>query len=306
MKDIKIKRLETNPIIYPEMDSSLGENITGPSLIYIPRWIEEPLGKYYLYFASHKGTYIRLAFSESLEGPWKIYKKGTLHLNESLFPSVVPELKIKKTSLGENIPHVASPDVHVMEDSREIRMYYHGLESDGRQVSRVARSKDGIHFQAEPEILSPPYLRIFQYNGYFYGMCMPGIFYRSVNGLTNFERGPMLFSGRMRHSAVRVHEDQLEVYWTRVKDSPERILLSKIKLSQDWWQWKASEPLEILRPEENWEGANLPVEPSKRGPVNEKVCQLRDPEIYEENNKIYLLYVVAGEKGIAIAEIIES
>jgi len=37
------------------------------------------------------------------------------------------------------------------------------------------------------------------------------------------------------------------------------------------------------------------------GPVR----QLRDPGIYRENGKTYLLYSVAGENGIAIAELKE-
>jgi len=31
--------------------------------------------------------------------------------------------------------------------------------------------------------------------------------------------------------------------------------------------------------------------------------QLRDPTVYEENGRVYLLYAVAGESGIAIAEV---
>jgi hypothetical protein len=34
------------------------------------------------------------------------------------------------------------------------------------------------------------------------------------------------------------------------------------------------------------------------------VRQLRDPGIYQEGNRTYLLYSVAGEQGIAIAEIV--
>jgi len=32
--------------------------------------------------------------------------------------------------------------------------------------------------------------------------------------------------------------------------------------------------------------------------------QLRDPAIFEENGRVYLLYAVAGESGIAIAEVL--
>jgi hypothetical protein len=34
------------------------------------------------------------------------------------------------------------------------------------------------------------------------------------------------------------------------------------------------------------------------------VNQLRDPAIYVEDDRIYLLYAIAGESGIAIAELI--
>jgi len=110
MVDFKIKRFKNNPIIYPKLDSSIGSNITGPSLIRVPSWIENPLGKYYLYFAGHKGTYIRLAFAEKLEGPWEIYGKGSLHLEDSYFPTAPPDHKIRSKLPDENVPHIASPD----------------------------------------------------------------------------------------------------------------------------------------------------------------------------------------------------
>jgi len=59
----------------------------------------------------------------------------------------------------------------------------------------------------------------------------------------------------------------------------------------------------VLRPEREWEGAQFPVEPSRRGSIDEPVNQLRDPAIYEEDGRVYLLYAVAGERGIGIAEI---
>lgn len=304
MIDIKVKRLKKNPIIYPGLDSSIGSNIAGPSLIRVPSWIDNPLGKYYLYFAGHKGAYIRLAFANELEGPWEIYRKGSLRIEESYFPTEPPERKVGSDIRDDNVPHIASPDVHVIEKNKEIRMYFHGLESKGRQLTRIAVSRDGIHFKAKPEIITPSYLRVFHFNGYYYGMSMPGIFYRSLNGLNHFERGPILFSGKMRHSALRIVDNQLQIFWTQVGDSPERILLSCIELTEDWSTWKSSAPIEVIHPVVEWEGGNLDAVPSERGPAYEKVCQLRDPAIYEENNKVYLLYSVAGERGIAIAKLI--
>lgn len=67
---IQVTRLGDGPIIQPQMDDRMGGNIQGPSLIKVPDWIENPLGKYYLYFADHRGTYIRMAYAEELQGPW--------------------------------------------------------------------------------------------------------------------------------------------------------------------------------------------------------------------------------------------
>jgi hypothetical protein len=59
----------------------------------------------------------------------------------------------------------------------------------------------------------------------------------------------------------------------------------------------------IMQPELEYEGADLPLAPSNEGPAKVRVRQLRDPAIYREQAKTYLLYSVAGESGIAIAEL---
>ena len=40
--------------------------------------VEPP--RYYLYFAHHKGSYIRLAFADAVAGPWTVYEPGVLSL----------------------------------------------------------------------------------------------------------------------------------------------------------------------------------------------------------------------------------
>ena len=42
-----------------------------------------------------------------------------------------------------------------------------------------------------------------------------------------------------------------------------------------------------------------------RGQVTEPVRQLRDPAICVDGDRVWLLYCLAGESGIALAEIIE-
>ena len=136
-----------------------------------------------------------------------------------------------------------------------------------------------------------------------YALAMPGQFYRSKDGFTNFEEGPRLFGPNIRHSAVIVRDNYLYVFWTRVGDAPESILLSTIDLRSDWMNWKESEEVMVLKPEFDWEGANAPIEPSVRSTAYGQVNQLRDPALYVEGDHIYLLYAVAGESGIALARV---
>ena len=77
----------------------------------------------------------------------------------------------------------------------------------------------------------------------------------------------------MRQSAVRVVEGatgaELEVFWTRVGDAPERILRSRVSIAGPWKRWcEIGEPVEVLRPEHAHEGADEPVN------------QLRDPCLF--------------------------
>lgn len=283
-----VQRFRENPIIYPNMDDRMGDNINGPSLIRVPEWLANPLGRYYLYFGDHRGTYIRLAYADRLVGPWTTYKPGTLQLGESFC-----------------VRHIASPDVHVDDDRREIRMYYHGPVPNGGQKSRVATSRDGIHFAARPEILGESYWRVFRWGGQYLALGMPGVFFQSFDGLSDFEQGPTLFAKNMRHTAVTLREATLYVFYSNAHDSPERIFLSTIRLTPDWMTWRASDPIVVLVPELAYEGVGLPLLPSERGPAPGPVRQLRDPAIYREGNRSCLLYAVAGESGLAIAEIKE-
>lgn len=281
-----VKRVAGGPIIQAGKDPRIGDNVNGPSLIRAPEWVARPLGRYYLYFAHHKGDHIRMAYSDSLSGPWRLWEPGVLALEASFCER-----------------HIASPDVQVDRESRQVRMYYHGPTA-GEQKSRVGLSGDGIRFVARPEILGDSYFRVFRWRGFHYALAMPGIMYRSRDGLCAFERGPTLFTEHMRHSAVRVAGDVLEVFYTNVGDCPERILLSRIDLRPDWWQWRAERPVTVLEPETHYEGAHLPLEPSVRGWAPRPVRQLRDPALFEEDGRLFLLYSVAGESGIAIAELV--
>ena len=320
---IRAERLAGGPIISPATQPAAGPNIQGPSLIRAPAWIRRPLGRYYLYFADHKGDHIRLAYADDLSGPWTLHPPGSLRIQDSGFPSKPPPVDDEALRRAEALqrrspahrrlphsvldefatPHIASPDVHVDSANRRIVMYFHGLEGFGFQRSRVALSRDGISFRARPEIIARPYLRAFRHEGTTYAIAMPGRTYRSADGLTDFAEGPVLFNSDMRHLAVLKRGDRLWVFWTQVGHAPERILVSTIDLSVPWAQWRESAAVEVLRPELAWEGADLPAVPSTRSVAYGPVNQLRDPAIFEEGGRVFLLYAVAGESGIAIAEL---
>jgi hypothetical protein len=286
------RRLSGNPLLHRDSTPGVGANINGPSLIAAPPWVTDPLGRYYLYFAHHRGTFIRLAVADRLDGPWRVHQPGALQLADSYFPTV-----------GRR-PHIASPDVLLDGASATVRMYFHGLDTATReQHTRVALSRDGVHFEARPELLGRAYFRVFRHGGWWYALAMPGILYRSADGLTGFERGPKLFDNAMRHSALLQRDGELLVFFSRVGDCPERILCSTIALEGDWHSWRAGPASEVLEPEESWEGAGQPLVASVRGWVDQPVRQLRDPAIFQDGARTYLLYAVAGESGIAIAEL---
>jgi hypothetical protein len=87
-----------------------GASINGPSMIRVPDWVPNPLGKYYLYFAHHAGKYLRLAYADQPEGPWKFHTGGVLQLADQRVVS----------------GHIASPEVIVDNENRRIVLFYHG------------------------------------------------------------------------------------------------------------------------------------------------------------------------------------
>jgi len=299
-----VRRFAGNPIIRPEMlPGHDGDNINGPSLIRAPDWLPGRLGTYYLYFAHHGGKYIRLAYADALTGPWRVHEPGVLPLRDA--PGCTG--------------HLASPDVHVDEQRREIRMYFHGPAKDGGgQLSFVARSPDGLSFQAGREPLGLFYFRVFGWRGAWYAMAKGGQMYRSDDGLSGFIKGGNPFPGSAdrdeqanspgpRHVALHQVGETLWVYYTSIGDAPERVLRRPVALVEDWRAWRAGEAEEVLRPELPHEGADLPLRPSAAGAVKGRENALRDPAIFTDSDgRVYLLYSVAGECGIGIAEILEQ
>ena len=302
------------PIISVDSLEELGGNVNGPSLIRCPGWISPAPARYLLYFAHHEGRCIRLALADRLEGPWRLRRPEPLCLENSGFAIEPPPVEnldpvarefIENDQDG-NYPHIASPDLWVDEERRELRLYYHGRLDNGLQRTRVALSGNGLEFSAQPEILALPYLRLFLKDEWFYALAMPAQLYRSRDGLRDFEPGPVLSAEPIRHHALLCLDQQWYLFWTRVGDTPERILVSELLTGSDWRQWRLGEASEVHRAERDWEGADLPADASRYGGIMTRANQLRDPAIFEEDGRIYLLYACAGEQGIGIGELTRS
>ncbi len=286
---MKVIRFSHNPII--TLSSIPVGNINGPSLIKIPAWVRQPLGQYYLYFAHHRGSCIRLAVADNLEGPWHVVAGGTLHREQTIFDH-----------------HIASPDVHIDSQHRLMIMYFHGKRtSDGKQLTCCAISEDGLHFYPQQAVLGHHYFRVFEVGSRFYAIAHNedgSVLYQSPSFLGPFEKGGSLLP-QSRHTSVLIKDHHLYIFYSTIGDSPEHLQSCSVSLNHHWLTWGhfLSDYQDILFPEYAWEGADFATVPSQPGAaVN--VRQLRDPAIFCELERYFLLYSVAGEMGIALAEII--
>lgn len=317
MSAVRAERLSPHPIIYPALDPVIGTNINGPSLIRVPDWAGG-LARYHLYFADHTGRDIRLAFADDLAGPWRIHAPGALNVAQTGFVHSATDLPAADASQADTrdflYPHVASPDVHVDHEAQRILMYVHGLVAGGAQRTQLAVSTDGIRFRAHDPILTPCYHRAFRHGDHVYAIAWGGSLHRAAHWDGPFEDGPHLaplpssangWRG-IRHVGpyVAPGSNTLHVMFSRMGDTPERLLHATADMTGDWNDWRLSEPSELLRPETAAEGAELPLTTSEIGGLDGPAHQLRDPDVFvDADGSAYLTYAVAGESGIAIARL---
>ena len=201
----------SQPVISVEQFTAAGisndaANINGPSVIRIPDWIgpadrADPGAVYYMYFASHAGKYIRMAWASYIEGPWSLFNvgvyddprvpmKGVLDLgSDSLISFGAGQVEVRN--------HIASPDVKVDDTNRRFIMYFHG-ESNGRsgatgtQKTFVATSTNGLNFNIPADggqtghgvrnvILGNAYFRVFGHGTNLFAFSNFGAIWRAPN-----------------------------------------------------------------------------------------------------------------------------
>ncbi len=112
----------------------------------------------------------------------------------------------------------------------------------------------------------------------------------------------------IRHCGVLpMGSNRFQVFYTVKKnpeDPPERIFMSELDATDpDWQNWTMSAAEEILQPEKEWEGADLPIEVSGKGGGTNK-HELRDPYPFRDSDgSIYLYYSGRGEDAIGVARL---
>lgn len=185
-----------------------GGSINGPSLVRLPEWV--PAGerahaeaRYYLYFSHHNGTYIRMAWSVDLRGPYWLYNAdGTASNHRGRGVLALRELDGRRALAFENgvevYGHIASPDVHLDNASKRFVLYFHGITNTstppphpatGPQKTLVATSAYGLDFcgvahgsgggfGVRPALLGNAYFRVFGYGEFLYAFSNGGELWR--------------------------------------------------------------------------------------------------------------------------------
>ena len=321
---VRVTRFASNPLVTVKSSSSLGANVNGPTIIRVPPWIPKRLGTYYMYFANHRGDFIRLAYADAVTGPWKIHEPGVWHVRDSALNRPQPD----SARFGGFNTHFASPEIFIDHANRRVVLWAHGWYTNGEhwptepkaaqqwanergygQFTQGAVSSDGVTFAAQPAITKESYIRVFQRGGALFGMARLGVLIRGDNPLASFTIGPNAFrdttykTTRVRHVALVPRGDRLYVFFTAIGDAPERMLLSTIDMTKAWTEWRASAPIDVMQPDMDYECGKLPAAPSAVGDILEPARQIRDPHVFEDEGKTYLFYAICGEQGIAGAEL---
>jgi len=115
------------------------DDLIFPCVTRVDDKLENPLGKYYLYYAPHnKPGGICLAYADDLRGPWT-----EVDGNPLIEKDWAPHYEVS---------HISSPHVLWREDLKEVWLYYHG----DNDTTRWARSKDGLDFTYGGEAVKTP------------------------------------------------------------------------------------------------------------------------------------------------------
>lgn len=95
------------------------EQLIHPAIIKMEGRVKNPLGKYYMYYAPHKHIAVSMAYSDSMDGPWREYKNN-------------PVLK-----------GPSAPDIRWIEEKGKFYLWGHTKNSQ----TGLWTSDDGLNFE---------------------------------------------------------------------------------------------------------------------------------------------------------------
>jgi len=306
---LRVRRFVNNPLLN-RTNTGLA-NINGPSIVAAPTWERRRLGRFYLYHASHNGDAIKLAYADSVEGPWQDAGR--------------PALRLDALSVCKG--HVGSPDVHVLRRERHVQMYFHCPVNEtavspwgswrgfgrGRQLTFRAASRDGgLTFRlASRTPIAPFYLRVFRVGANAtLGLAMldiknQGVLLRSLDGV-DFRQALPGRLGRMRHGCmlpIRRSRAAL-LFFSRIGDAPERILAARVQVNAAVVEWPPKQGRTLLEPTAD-EGDGAPARPSVRGSAHPPAQELRDPAALACcDGRVFLFWASGGERGVSGGELV--
>ena len=73
--------------------------------------------------------------------------------------------------------------------------------------------------------------------------------------------------------------------------------------ADDWAYWRFGPVSELLRPAAGWEGGDLPMRPSIMGTAMDRLHELRDPALFNDNGYVYMAYCSGAESRVSIAKV---
>ncbi len=292
-----VHRLPRNPIILPDIIPDADQdNIMSATLVHVPKWVQHPKGKYYLYFGRHHHeANIFMAYSNHINGPYKLHSEPVLNIEDTVYK-------------GGN--HICAPAVYPNSKTKTFEMVFHGQSKQSGHNQSYASSKDGLTFTGANATLGNSsalgYLHAIREGDHWLGIGKSGRMYTAPDLAGPWTAGralpPEHGIKRWRHADLLEHKGRMWALYSALGDTPERI--RAVEILSRGKKPKVSDPIIVLTPEHKWEGADLPVTTGKNGEAKLPVHALRDPTVFKDaDGKMYILYSVKGEFGIAIAEL---
>ena len=250
----------------------IDDNVNGPSLM-------KDKGRYILYFANHRGEFIRKAMGRTMDS----------------IKFVGSALDLKDTPCKT---HIASPDAY------SDLMYFHGDTDEGQFTFEAKLLEDDGNGPNYHVVDRRPFAHFYFKRCGDYAIAKKGnecgILYELVDGEWK-EKFELI--DKMRHACLRIDDNIMSVFYTQAEDPVEHIRVMVINMDN----WEVVNDYSLLTPYHEWEGAFIEKRPSKFGAVWDRVNQVRDPHVFQDSDgSIYMLYSYAGESGIAYTKLTKN